>query len=168
MNNEEWSRRLLEEIPRLRRYARALTQNPAAADDLVQDCLERGWEKRHTWRENTKLRPWLFSIMHNRFINIVRREKRAGEYLRSIGGQGELACSDMGYIIRDLEYGLSRMRPDFREVVLLAGLEGLSYKEIAEVVDIPVGTVMSRLSRGREELRGLMSEHKSSKVVSIK
>jgi RNA polymerase sigma-70 factor (ECF subfamily) len=168
MKTKEWEYRVYEQMPRLRRYALALTQNRVAAEDLVQDCLERAWDKRKTWRKDNNFRAWLFSIMHNQFINIVRRNKLASDYINSTTNHTEQFHSENHSILRDLERGLARLRVESREVVLLAGLEGMSYKEIAEITHTPIGTVMSRLSRGREELRALMSEPEDSKVVRLK
>jgi len=146
----------------------ALTQDPTQADDLVQDSLERAWDKRRTWRLDSNLRAWLFSIMHNTFVNSIRRNKLASDYAESLRQQQIQAQEDTGYMIRDIHYALRQLRVEYREVVILAGLEGLSYKEIAQITDTPPGTVMSRLSRGREELRELLSEQKQAKVVPIK
>ena len=162
MKDKDWERQLSEQIPRLRRYARALTQSASASDDLVQDCLERAWNKRGSWQQGSNLRAWLFSIMHNVFINNIRRNKLASDYVASISQDEQQYSSETNYLMRDLEVSLGRLKAEYREVVLLAGLEGLSYKEIATVTETPIGTVMSRLSRGREELRVLMSEHQSN------
>lgn len=144
-------------IPRLRRYARALAGDQHAADDLVQDTLERAINKRHLWRPGSDLRAWLFTIMHNVFVNQLRnRQAHPEESLDE-----ELLAAASGsptprLEIRDLETALALLAPDQREIVLLVGLEELSYAEAARVLDIPVGTVMSRLFRGRERLRQLL------------
>lgn len=167
MHNKLWESRLREQIPRLRRYARALTQNAEAADDLVQDCLEKAWDKRDSWQKDSNLRAWLFSIMHNQFINGVRRNKLARDYVQQAQHHvTSTTATDLG-LMRDLESCLARLNPEHRVVLLLAGLEGLSYKEIADVTNTPIGTVMSRLSRGRETLRELMSEQQDGKVVRL-
>jgi len=143
-------------IPRLRRYARALAGDRYQADDLVQDTLERALSKFHLWRPGSDLRAWLFAIMHNVFINQLksRREYVLDEALEA--GLEAAPQADM-LEIRDLDTALRHLSHQQREVVLLVGLEQFSYAEAGKALDIPVGTVMSRLSRGRERLRAVMS-----------
>jgi RNA polymerase sigma-70 factor (ECF subfamily) len=143
-------------IPRLRRYARALTGERIAADDLVQDTLERAWRKIHLFRSGTDLRAWLFTIMHNVFVNQVRTARLAivdGEDLTEIP---ERASEADGLSLRDLERAMRRLPDEQREVLLLVALEDMSYAETAHALEIPIGTVMSRLSRAREKLRAAM------------
>jgi len=168
MNNLQWEDNLKLQIPRLRRYACALLQDVSSADDLVQDCLERAWDKRDSWVEGSNLRAWLFTIMHNLFINGVRRNKLQQSYLDQTSNSSTTVNTEQNYLLHDLESCLATLKPEFREVILLAGLECLSYKEISEVTGVPIGTVMSRLSRGREELRQLMSGESKPKLVSVK
>jgi RNA polymerase sigma-70 factor, ECF subfamily len=149
---------LLAAIPRLRRYARVLTGDVNRADDLVQDTLARAWEKRGLWAAGSDLRAWLFTIMHNVFVNqraLARREKlhvslddgdeawqipvRASQYAR--------------VELTELMEHVGRLPVDQREVLVLAAVEELRYEEIATALAIPIGTVMSRLSRAREKLR---------------
>lgn len=150
---------LLEHIPRLRRYARALTCSESRADDLVQDTLERSWSRRHLWRRGSDLRAWMFTIMHNIFVNQLRQNREMQDYVPfSDDIESQLpAAPDNALEIRDLARALERMSPEYREVVLLVGLEQMRYEEVAQVLDVPLGTVMSRLSRGRDQLRRLMS-----------
>jgi RNA polymerase sigma-70 factor, ECF subfamily len=152
--------RLLEtEIPRLRRYARALTRDAARADDLVQSCLVRAISKGHLWRPGTDLRAWLFTILHNQNVNEVRRSVREGITVAiedvvqnlTIGPNAGASLQ-----LRDLERAINILPEEQRQVILLVGLEGMRYEEVAVVLDIPIGTVRSRLSRGRETLRQLM------------
>jgi RNA polymerase sigma-70 factor (ECF subfamily) len=147
------------EIPRLRRYARALTRDVAGADDLVQDCLARALEKLHLWQEGTDLRAWLFTILHNQYVNHVRRAVREGAPVALSDNEPMLAQmprQGKRLELRDLERALAKLPDDQRSVILLVGLEGMRYEEVAEILDIPVGTVRSRLSRGRDALRRLM------------
>lgn len=153
------ARRIEEEIPRLRRYARALTRDINAADDLVQDCLTRALSKVHLWQRGTDLRAWLFTILHNQYVNHVRRAVREGSavglsdtepMLTSAPNQGKRLE------LRDLERAIAKLPEEQRSVLLLVGLEGMRYEEVAVVLDVPVGTIRSRLSRGREMLRHLM------------
>jgi len=167
MDNFYWEENLEKHIPSLRRYARALTSNKATADDLVQDCLERAWQKRDSWREGSNFRSWIFTIMHNLFINAVRREKVHQNYVNRTARDNDF-INDQNHLMHDLEYCLSQLKPELKEIVLLAGLECMSYREISEVTSLPMGTVMSRLSRGRSELRELMSENTKPKLVSVK
>jgi RNA polymerase sigma-70 factor (ECF subfamily) len=155
----EFEQQLETAIPRLRRYARALTRNAAAADDLVQNSLVRALEKQHLWQPGTNLRAWLFTILHNQHVNDVRRAQRNNE-LDAID-QEEPAWKiepvvDGSLELRDLERALGMLREEQRAVVLLVGLEGLQYEEIADVLGAPIGTVRSRLSRARSTLRLLM------------
>lgn len=145
-----------EHIPRLRRYARALTGDRAQADDLVQECLARAWEKLSLWRRGSDLRAWLFTILHNVFVNELRRAKRRPELLAfddEALDAPRRATQEDGLAMRDLETALSSLPLDQRAVLLLVGVEELSYEQTAKALDIPVGTVMSRLSRARERLR---------------
>jgi RNA polymerase sigma-70 factor (ECF subfamily) len=152
-------RNIEAEIPRLRRYARALARDVAAADDLVQDCLARALSKLHLWQEGTDLRAWLFTILHNQYVNQVRRAVREGAAVGLSETEPMLTRAPhqgRRLELRDLERAIAKLPEEQRSVILLVGLEGMRYEEVAEVLDVPVGTVRSRLSRGREALRRLM------------
>lgn len=148
---------IVAEIPRLRRYARALTGDAACADDLVQDTLERALGKWSLWQPGN-LRAWLFSIMHNLFVNQARRPRvvdyPGDENLSELPTRARQAEA---LEVRDLVRSLARLPEEQREVLLLVGLENLSYGDAARVLGIPIGTVMSRLTRGRERLRALLA-----------
>lgn len=149
-----------EHIPRLRRYARALAGDRARADDLVQDTLERAWGKFHLWRRGSDLRAWLFSIMHNVYVNGVRKSSAAPMLLPLEDDALEVpvrAGQEDGLQVRDVHAALACLPQEQREVLLLVGLEEMRYEEVAKVLDVPLGTVMSRLSRGRERLRQIMA-----------
>lgn len=152
-------RRIEEEIPRLRRYARALTRDVTAADDLVQDCLARALSKVHLWQEGTDLRAWLFTILHNQYVNHVRRAVREGSAV-GLSETEPMLTSQPNQTkrleLRDLERAIAKLPEEQRAVLLLVGLEGMRYEEVAIILDVPVGTIRSRLSRGREMLRQLM------------
>jgi RNA polymerase sigma-70 factor (ECF subfamily) len=151
-------------IPALRRYARALLRNREDADDLVQDVLERaiaGWTRR---RETASLRAWMFTILHNLAMDRLRQNKRRGvaepidmlheaRLATPAHQDAAIACDDMLAL-------LAALPEDQRSVILLVGIEELSYAEAALVLDVPTGTVMSRLSRGRERLRRMMAGEK--------
>jgi len=154
----DYDQQIQQQIPRLRRYARALTGERSAADDLVQDTLERAWNKFHLWRRGSDLRAWLFTIMHNVFVNQVRSRSR--EVVEVLDHEAYSVAvretqSD-GLEIRDLDIALRRLPDEQREVLLLVGLEQLAYEEAARVLGVPIGTVMSRLSRGRARLHALL------------
>jgi RNA polymerase sigma factor (sigma-70 family) len=146
------------EIPRLRRYARALTRDVVAADDLVQDCLTRALGKLHLWQQGTDLRAWLFTILHNQYVNYVRRAVREGAAVGLSDTEPLLsrpAQQGRRLELRDLERAIAKLPDEQRSVILLVGLEGMRYEEVAAVLGVPVGTIRSRLSRGREALRRL-------------
>lgn len=143
-------------IPRLRRYARALVRDPVAADDLVQDSLAQALAKIHLWEEGTDLRAWLFTILHNRHISLARqaaRQRRVVELQKFKPGSELLPNQIARLELRDLERAMARLPEEQRSLILLVGLEGMSYEEAASVVGLPVGTVRSRVSRGRATLR---------------
>ena len=148
------------ELPRLRRYARALLKDASAADDLVQDCLERALSRTHQFRAGTNLRAWLFTIMHGIHVNALHRQNRAADTAPldpvAQNRHATQPVQDDCLAMRDLANALYQLSVEQREVVLLVGLEGMTYRESAEILDVPLGTVMSRLARGRERLRKLM------------
>ena len=136
-----------------------LTRDVTAADDLVQDCLTRALSKLHLWQEGTDLRAWLFTILHNQYVNQVRRAVREGAAVGLSETEPLLTRAPhqgKRLELRDLERAIAKLPEEQRSVILLVGLEGMRYEEVAEVLDVPVGTVRSRLSRGREALRRLM------------
>ena len=152
--------RLVErEIPRLRRYARALTRRADRADDLVQETLVRAIAKSDLWQAGTDIRAWLFTIMHNLHVNMVRRAMRDDATVDIEQMSSSLmAITDptASRQLRELDTALARLSAEQREVILLVGLEGMSYEAAAQILEVPVGTVRSRLSRGRDALRQLM------------
>ena len=151
----EFNRLLEEQIPRLRRYARALTRDPNRAADLVQDTLVRGLAKQHLGQPGTNLRAWLFTLMHNQYVNDSRRNSREGatidveEMASSLVATTDPTASRQLY---EVERALARLPLEQREVILLIALEGLSYEHAAEILAVPVGTVRSRLFHARAAL----------------
>lgn len=148
---------IASEIPRLRRYARALVGNETEADDLVQDALERALSRLHLWRSNGNPRRWLFTILHNLHVDRNRGKERSP----ALDGLDEslpdpASRPEDGVTRCEVSLALQRLPLEQRQTVLLVGLEGLSYAETAEVLGVPIGTVMSRLARGREKLRQLL------------
>lgn len=158
-------------IPHLRRYARGLTSDRARADDLVQDTLERAWRKYSMWQKRGEVRAWMFGIMHNLFIDRVRSlrthpEDCAGDALPEVPDR---ARQFDRLEVRDLDRVLQRLPSDLREVLLLVGVEELSYQNVADVLGVPIGTVMSRLSRARERMRAeLEGRTLISKIQRVK
>ena len=151
---------LIDHIPSLRRYARVLTGDAWAADDLVQDTLERACSKWRLWLAGSDLRAWLFTLMHNLFANQLRYQARqpgAAGLVDIDDAAEQLSAPDAGLDASlDLQRCLLRLPPDQRAVLLLVCLEDLSYAEVAKITGAPLGTVMSRLSRARSRLRELM------------
>lgn len=147
-------------IPQLRRYARALTGDAWAADDLVQDTLERACDRWHLWTAGTDLRAWLFTLMHNLFVDGARRALRQAAQRVELDDVADQLAAPAGAIDHalDLQRCLLRLPDDQREALLLFTLQDLGYEEIARITGAPVGTVMSRLSRARARLRELMEE----------
>jgi RNA polymerase sigma-70 factor, ECF subfamily len=158
----DFGRLLEKEIPRLRRYAWAMTHSVSQADDLVQDTLVRAIAKQHRWQWGTNLRAWLFTIMHNLNVNVIRRRVREDIVVVANDDTQPFLISpsnpEGGLSLCDLDRALAQLSAEQREVILLVGLEGLSYEEAATMLDVPVGTIRSRLSRGRESLRILMDQ----------
>jgi RNA polymerase sigma factor (sigma-70 family) len=148
--------RLVELIPRLRRYARALVGDRSAADDLVQDTLERAWAKLHLYRRGTDLRAWLFTVMHNVHVNKLRATRATDTLEDEMPELAQRASQGDALMVRDLDRSISRLPAEQRSVLLLVTLEDMSYDEVARTLGIPIGTVMSRLSRAREKLRAMM------------
>jgi RNA polymerase sigma-70 factor, ECF subfamily len=143
-------------IPNLRRYARALVRDPDLADDLVQDCLERAISRFHHFRPGTNLRGWLFTIL----LNIVRSHTRSAKWRNQALPLDDLNCratvpgsQEVSLTMRDLQRAFDQLAPSFREVIMIVAVEGLSYEEAAGIIGTPVGTVRSRLSRARSQLR---------------
>lgn len=165
----DFSARIQELIPRLRRYARALTGESGAADDLVQDTLERAWSKLHLWRHGSDLRAWLFTIMHNVHVNQVR-SRASGSTVPLDDEMADAPVrptqSDM-LEVRDIDTALRRLPVEQREVVLLVALERMSYDETAKTLGIPIGTVMSRLARARERLRVMLSDESGGTSLKV-
>ena len=150
-------RQLLTWVPRLRRYARALAGNRDDADDLVQDTLERAWAKSALWRGVADMRAWLFSIMHNLHVDAIRRPRITTVTMDDDTPEVAMAPTQGERLaVLDLQAALDLLPIEQKEIVLLVALEDMAYADVAKTLGIPIGTVMSRLSRGRERLRALM------------
>lgn len=161
------AQRLVDLIPRLRRYARALVGERAGADDLVQDTLERAWSKLHLYRRGTDLRAWLFTVMHNVHVNKLRAARPTDPLDDGMPELAQRAVQADALLVRDLDRAIARLPADQRAVLLLVTLEEMSYEEVARALGIPIGTVMSRLSRAREKLRAMMLGHTPSAKLKV-
>ena len=150
---------LVAQLPQLRRYAIALAGNAALADDLVQDSIEKALRQSEQLREVQLLPRWLRRILHNLYIDEIRRRRGRGpqQDIMELADHQELSVPGVeGGAARDFVRAMNALHPEHRQILLLVGLEDLSYREIAEELGVPIGTVMSRLARARERLRGLM------------
>jgi RNA polymerase sigma-70 factor (ECF subfamily) len=154
---------IAREIPHLRRYALALAGDAAAADDLVQDALERAIRKRHLWSRRGSIRGWLYRILYHVFLNQTTRRRRVRAEVGFESATEALPLSsvrpdhELSLACRDIAEAMRALPVEQRAAIALTAVEGLSYDEAAEVLDVPLGTLRSRLSRGRERLRELYS-----------
>ena len=162
---------LIENIPHLRRYARSLTRDPQQSEDLLQECLDRAWSRMSHWRSDGNLRAWLFTIMHNLHVNNLRsrRQSSAWESLETQDAADQrMPGQECAMQLRDLELALSRLGEEQREILILVCVEGMRYEEVAKVLGIATGTVMSRLHRAREALRGHLRGEEPPKLRRVK
>jgi RNA polymerase sigma-70 factor (ECF subfamily) len=151
---------LAEALPRLRRYAIGLAGDVSTADDLVQDCMERAWRSRSTLKDDAAIFAWLRAILNNVNTDRVRLRRRRPDEAESLDAmadtlasvtEGESAAPSM-----DVVRAMNQLTIGHRQMLLLIGVEGLSYREVADELGLPIGTVMSRLARARERLRVLL------------
>ena len=151
-------------IPHLRRYARGLTRDVQSADDLVQDALERAWSRLHLWRGEGDIRPWLFSILHSINANDERRRRRSPSFLPLVDELPVAGVSNPEATaeLREVVAAFGALAEEQRQVLLLVVLEQFSYQEVADILGIPLGTVMSRLFRARERLRTALRSPENS------
>jgi RNA polymerase sigma-70 factor (ECF subfamily) len=158
-------------IPSLRRYARGLTGDAHRADDLVQDTLERAWARISLWQRRGDLRAWMFGIMHNVYVDQVRRSRdRVDVELDATHHSISVRPTQTdGLEVRDLDRLLRELSADHRAVILLISVEELSYAQAAAVLGVAPGTVMSRLSRARDQLSELMDKRTPvTRIRSVK
>ncbi|MEZ5823650.1 MAG: RNA polymerase sigma factor [Geminicoccaceae bacterium] len=169
--NDFLAEQMVEHVKSLRRYAVLLAGDVADADDMVQESLTRVLAQARNWREVREVRAYLFATLHNVFIDHRRRLKRTGHPVdidEVMSLMVSPASQHKRLEIRDLVQAMTKLPEEQREVVLLVGLEGMSYAETAEALSIPIGTVMSRLSRGREALRQLTDRRGVPKLRVVK
>jgi RNA polymerase sigma-70 factor (ECF subfamily) len=162
---------LERQIPYLRRFARALTGDRSAADDLVQDCIERALVKQHLYDETRPLRTWLYTMVRNLFVSSMRRNSRRGEVPadeESEGARAVAPAQERRLMLADIARALDRLPAGQRETLILVAVENLSYREVAEVTGVPLGTVMSRLSRARATLRELVLDDGDARLRRVK
>ena len=146
------------EIPHLRRYARVLVGNREMADDLVQNCLERALKNASQWNPEKGLRSWLFRILHNDFVSWLRKRDRENDFQRRFPETGVVPANHENvFELRQVNRAMAKLPSQQLDVLLLIAVSGFSYEEASSVLDVPVGTVRSRLSRARETLRILMA-----------
>ncbi len=157
--HQEFVGALVAQLPSLRRYAVALAGNAALADDLVQDAIERAIRRSAQLRDLSRLAGWLRRIVHNLYVDEIRRGRGRGTEQDITELADDLSLSVAAYdgtTIREFVRALGSLSLEHRQILLLVGLEEMNYREIAEELDIPIGTVMSRLARARERLRSLL------------
>lgn len=152
---------LQAQLPRLLRYARSLSRDNHSAEDIVQNALIRALDKQDKFEHGTDLRAWLFTILHNTYVNTVRKGARdptvyGEENTATIERYQANSDPSAGLIIRDLKRALEKLPVEQQRVLILVGVEGYKYEQVAEYLKIPLGTVRSRLSRGRKNLQQLM------------
>ncbi len=165
MSGRAFGQALIAQLPALRRYARGLCGNAAAADDLVQDCIERALRRAATLDDIGRIAPWLRAIVYNLFVDGVRQRRYRGVHVDMGDLENDIALSlapqdtsDM----RDFVRAAMALSAEHRQILLLVGVEGLSYRDVAEELSVPIGTVMSRLARAREKLRAALAEKPAS------
>jgi RNA polymerase sigma-70 factor (ECF subfamily) len=162
MNTSETSQNVHEQIvallPRLRRFARNLTRNPHDADDVVQMAIERALTRLDQWRSNARLDSWMFKIVRNAWIDELRARGRRDKIFLGAEAGDNIGTDSMAREteLLSVQSAMARLPEDQREAVSLVLVEGLPYREAAEVLDVPIGTLTSRLARGREALQAML------------
>jgi RNA polymerase sigma-70 factor (ECF subfamily) len=164
----QFKKLLIAHLPKLRSYAVALTGSVSAADDLVQDCMERALKQADTLQDATRMGGWLRSILLNLYRDLVRLQRSRGMGVDIAQMDNDLALSappsDRGSVI-DFVRALNGLSIEHRQVLLLVGLEGLDYRDIANELGVPIGTVMSRLARARDRLRAALEQEEALRPV---
>lgn len=168
---DDEKRLIAHEAPHLRRFAIALTGDRERADDLVQDAVERALRKRHSWRRTGSLRSWMFKVLYRVYLNGESRRRLERQSAESFEARAPASAGpnqERHVEVLNVEVALNQLPPDQREVVLLVGLEGMSYDEAAFVVGVPVGTIKSRLYRGREALYSIRHGDETARLRRVK
>ena len=168
----DFRRQLAAELPHLRRFARALTGDAALADDLAQDCVERAMGKSHLYDPARPLRAWLYAMLRNLFVSGLRRNGRSGVVKTvdelSDGEDAVMPEQEHRLAAHSITEALDRLSVQQREVIVLVGLEEMSYRDVSDILCVPIGTVMSRLSRARDNLRLLLEERGHTGLRRVK
>ena len=172
MNSQGFSKDLIAELPQLRRFARALAGDAALADDLVQDCVERALKKQHLYDEARPLRAWLYAILRNIHVSQWRRTSNFGVMANVDDLQGNepslAPAQEQNLSVAIITKALDKLPAPQREVLVMVSLEEMSYREVAEIIGVPIGTVMSRLSRARSALQALLEERGTTVLRVVK
>ncbi|GGC50905.1 sigma-70 family RNA polymerase sigma factor [Chelatococcus reniformis] len=169
MARDDTAALLEQQIPALRRYAYALVRDPDAADDLVQDCLERALSRWSLRRPDGELRAWLFAILRNLYLDRYRQLVRRGRHVElDTDMMAQPATQEAGAEMGDVLAALQQLPEEQQSVLLLVGVEDFSYEEAARALGLPVGTVMSRLSRGRSRLRAILENGRGPTLRRVK
>ncbi len=159
---------IVDHLPNLRAFAYSLTHNGADADDLVQDAVVKAWRKFHLFEEGSNLQAWLFTILRNTFYSDLRRLRR--ETVGRLDDVSQLLSEkprhDSRLAMRDFDRAFALLPPEQREVLMLVGASGMTYEEAAELCNVPMGTIKSRINRGRARLHELLGTTSSSDLTS--
>lgn len=167
---DHFSRALIAQLPSLRRYAAALSGSVVTGDDLVQDCIERALRQSDRLRDAQKLAGWLRSILHNLYVDELRRKRSRGSEEDITDLADTLAISvppNDRAPFHEFTAAMDMLSAEHRQILLLVGLEGMNYREIAKELAIPIGTVMSRLARARERLRNALENGSGREMPNV-
>jgi len=154
---------IIAQLPTLKRYAFRLTRSAHLAEDLVQDCLARALSRRHLFHSDANIRPWLFTVMHNLHVSNCRQAGVRMAFARNqmaISSEGREASQEHAADLKRVFRAINTLPKEQRDVVVLVTIQELSYQEAARALNIPIGTVMSRLARGRDSIRTILSGRK--------
>lgn len=154
-----FKKELINLVPQLRAFGYSLCNNKAVADDLAQEALAKAWKARESFQLGTNLRAWVFRILRNEFYSLKRRDWRSQPYDPELAEQTLVASDrpEAALELKELRHALAQLKDEQREAVILVGAGGLSYEEAAEICNCAIGTIKSRLSRGRQNLETILS-----------
>lgn len=155
---------IIAQLPTLKKYALRLTRSAHLAEDLVQDCLARALSRRHLFHSDANIRPWLFTVMHNLHVSNCRQSGVRMAFVRNqmaISSEGREASQEHTADLNQVFRAINTLPKEQRDVVVLVAIQDLSYQEAAKALNIPIGTVMSRLARGRDRIRTMLNARKS-------
>jgi RNA polymerase sigma-70 factor, ECF subfamily len=169
---QDFRTQLISEIPHLRRFARSLCGDAALADDLVQDCIERALKKSHLYDVTKPLRAWLYAVLRNIHVSNWRSNAKH-QYAKNLDdlqdGEGATrADQEDNFSTSVITEALDKLPAQQREVLVLISLEEVSYKDASEIIGVPIGTIMSRLSRARSTLKDILEERGTTFLRRVK